>query len=66
MTNHPQSGRWQIGVCSWSLQVKSIPELERLMGQLELTTTHLALGDPHHASWVEDDETFLKSVEKAS
>ena len=57
---------WQIGVCSWSLQVKSIPELERLLSQLDLTTTHLALGDPHHASWVEDDETFLKSVEKAS
>ena len=58
--------RWQIGVCSWSLQVGSIPELERLLGQLALTRTHLALGDPHHASWVEDDETFLQSVSKAS
>jgi len=57
---------WTIGVCSWSLQVRSIPELERLLGQVGISTTHLALGDPHHASWVEDDKTFIKSVEKAS
>ncbi len=60
------SERWQIGACSWSLQVQSIPELERLLEQLGLSQTHLALGDPHHASWVEDDATFIKSVEKAS
>lgn len=60
------SQRWQIGACSWSIQVRSIPELERLLAQLGLTHTHLALGDPHHASWVEDDATFIKSVEKAS
>ncbi len=58
--------RWQIGVCSWSLQVRSIPELERLLGELGISSTHLALGDPHHASWLEDDETFITSVEKAS
>jgi sugar phosphate isomerase/epimerase len=60
------SQRWQIGACSWSIQVRSIPELERLLAQLGLSHTHLALGDPHHASWVEDDATFIKSVEKAS
>jgi L-ribulose-5-phosphate 3-epimerase len=60
------SQRWQIGACSWSIQVRSIPELKRLLAQLGLTHTHLALGDPHHASWVEDDATFIKSVEKAS
>ncbi len=60
------SERWQIGACSWSLQVRSIPELERLLEQLGLSHTHLALGDPHHASWIEDDATFIKSVEKAS
>lgn len=58
--------RWQIGVCSWSLQVRSIPELEKLLEQVGLSSTHLALGDPHHASWVEDDTTFLASVRKAS
>ncbi len=60
------TARWQIGVCSWSLQVKSLPELDRLMKDLNLSVTHLALGDPHHASWVEDDATFIKAVRKAS
>jgi sugar phosphate isomerase/epimerase len=44
-----------LGVCSWSLQVKSIPELERLLGELEVEYTQIACGDPHHASWVEGD-----------
>ena len=57
---------WQIGACSWSLQVQSIPELERLLAQLGLSHTHLALGDPHHAAWIEDDATFIDSVAKAS
>ncbi len=60
------SEQWQVGVCSWSLQVGSIPELERLLEQLGLSHTHLALGDPHHASWAEDDATFIKSVQKAA
>jgi len=60
------SERWQIGACSWSLQVTSTPELERLLQQVELSHTHLALGDPHHASWVEDDATFIEAVAKAS
>jgi len=44
-----------IGVCSWSLQVKSIPELARLMKQLGLTVVQIACGDPHHAAWDEGD-----------
>lgn len=44
-----------IGVCSWSLQVKSVPELKRLMDQLGLTVVQIACGDPHHASWDEGD-----------
>src|SRR5207253_3672616 len=44
-----------IGVCSWSLQVKSIPELKRLMDQLGLSVVQIACGDPHHAAWDEGD-----------
>jgi L-ribulose-5-phosphate 3-epimerase len=44
-----------IGVCSWSLQVKSVPELSRLLGQLGTDVVQIACGDPHHASWDEGD-----------
>jgi len=44
-----------IGVCSWSLQVKSIPELKRLTGELGIDVVQIACGDPHHADWVEGD-----------
>src|SRR5260370_24333548 len=44
-----------IGVCSWSLQVKSIPELKRLTGELGFDVVQIACGDPHHADWVEGD-----------
>src|SRR5262245_23063931 len=44
-----------IGVCSWSLQVKSIPELKGLMDQLGIDVVQIACGDPHHASWDEGD-----------
>jgi sugar phosphate isomerase/epimerase len=44
-----------IGVCSWSLQVKSIPELKKLMDQLGITVVQIACGDPHHASWDEGE-----------
>ncbi len=44
-----------LGVCSWSLQVTSIPELRRLLGQLGVNVVQLACGDPHHASWEEGD-----------
>ena len=44
-----------IGVCSWSLQVKSVPELKKLLGQLGIDVVQIACGDPHHASWDEGD-----------
>jgi L-ribulose-5-phosphate 3-epimerase len=44
-----------IGVCSWSLQVKSIPELRRLLDQLKIDVVQIACGDPHHADWEEGD-----------
>ncbi len=44
-----------IGVCSWSLQVKSIPELRRLCDRLGLNVVQIACGDPHHADWQEGD-----------
>jgi sugar phosphate isomerase/epimerase len=44
-----------IGVCSWSLQVKSIPELRRLLDRLGVNTVQIACGDPHHAAWEEGD-----------
>ncbi len=55
---------WTLGVCSWSLQVKSVPELVRLMNDLGVSCTQIACGDPHHASWDEGDampEAALKS-----
>jgi sugar phosphate isomerase/epimerase len=53
-----------LGVCSWSLQVKSIAELKRLLGRLGINTVQIACGDPHHASWDEGDE--LPAVARAS
>jgi L-ribulose-5-phosphate 3-epimerase len=44
-----------IGVCSWSLQVGSVPELKRLMSGLGIDVVQIACGDPHHASWDEGD-----------
>jgi sugar phosphate isomerase/epimerase len=44
-----------IGVCSWSLQVTSIPELKRFLDQLGVDVVQIACGDPHHASWVEGE-----------
>jgi sugar phosphate isomerase/epimerase len=44
-----------IGVCSWSLQVKSVPELQRLLGRLGVDVVQIACGDPHHAAWDEGD-----------
>ncbi len=45
-----------IGVCSWSLQVTSIPELKRFMDSLGVSAVQIACGDPHHASWDEGEE----------
>ena len=44
-----------IGVCSWSLQVTSAPELKQFMDRLGVTVVQIACGDPHHASWSEGD-----------
>jgi L-ribulose-5-phosphate 3-epimerase len=44
-----------IGVCSWSLQVKSVAELQRLMQPLGIDVVQIACGDPHHAAWEEGD-----------
>jgi sugar phosphate isomerase/epimerase len=44
-----------IGVCSWSLQVKSIPELTKLLDRLGINTVQIACGDPHHAAWDEGE-----------
>lgn len=44
-----------LGVCSWSLQVKSIPELRRFLDELGIDVVQIACGDPHHASWDEGD-----------
>jgi L-ribulose-5-phosphate 3-epimerase len=44
-----------IGVCSWSLQVTSIPELRRLLDRLGINVVQIACGDPHHAAWEEGD-----------
>jgi L-ribulose-5-phosphate 3-epimerase len=44
-----------IGVCSWSLQVTSIPELKGFFDRLGVSVVQIACGDPHHASWVEGD-----------
>jgi L-ribulose-5-phosphate 3-epimerase len=44
-----------LGVCSWSLQVKSIRELKGFLDQLGTNVVQIACGDPHHASWDEGD-----------
>jgi sugar phosphate isomerase/epimerase len=45
-----------IGVCSWSLQVKSVPELKALLARLGTDVVQIACGDPHHAAWDEGDD----------
>lgn len=44
-----------IGVCSWSLQVKSVPELKRLLDRLGIDVVQIACGDPLHAAWDEGE-----------
>jgi L-ribulose-5-phosphate 3-epimerase len=44
-----------VGVCSWSLQVHSIPELKGLVSRLGVSLVQIACGDPHHAAWDEGD-----------
>jgi sugar phosphate isomerase/epimerase len=45
-----------IGVCSWSLQVKSVPELKQLLHRLGIDVVQIACGDPHHAAWAEGED----------
>src|SRR5262249_49270848 len=45
-----------IGVCSWSLQVTSIPELKNFLDRLGCDVVQIACGDPHHAAWKEGDK----------
>lgn len=54
--------RSPLGVCSWSLQVTSIPELVRLLDTLGTKHTQIACGDPHHASWNEGDTMPLAAA----
>lgn len=44
-----------VGVCSWSLQVKSVAELKGFLDRLGIDVVQIACGDPHHASWDEGD-----------
>jgi L-ribulose-5-phosphate 3-epimerase len=44
-----------LGVCSWSLQVTSVPELKGFMDRLGIDVVQIACGDPHHAAWDEGD-----------
>jgi len=53
-----------IGVCSWSLQVHSVPELAEFMKRLGVDVVQIACGDPHHAAWDEGDN--LPAVALAS
>ena len=45
-----------VGVCSWSLQVTGVAELERLCGEVGVDVVQIACGDPHHAVWDEGDD----------
>src|SRR3979411_528703 len=53
-----------IGVCSWSLQVKSIPELRKFLDRLGIAVVQIACGDPHHADW-EEGERLPEAAVKA-
>jgi L-ribulose-5-phosphate 3-epimerase len=60
MSNEPLA----IAVCSWSLQVKSVAELQRLLQRLGIDVVQIACGDPHHAAWEEGDR--LPEVARAA
>ncbi len=53
-----------IGVCSWSLQVKNIPELQGFLKKLGIDVVQIACGDPHHAAW--DEGEHLPEVARAA
>ncbi len=52
-----------VGVCSWSLQVKSVSELNGFTNKLGIKSVQIACGDPHHASWDEGDSMPVKAKE---
>lgn len=60
----PQIEPLAIGVCSWSLQPKSIPELKKILDRLGIDVVQIACGDPHHAAWDEGDN--MPAAAKAS
>src|SRR5438874_128239 len=45
----------EIGICSWSVQVKSVPELKGILDRMGIDLIQIACGDPVHASWNEGD-----------
>ncbi len=53
---------YEIGVCSWSLQVTSVPELQGFLQQLGTNVIQIACGDPVHASWDEGDDLPEKAA----
>ena len=55
-----------LGVCSWSLQVKSIAELKGFLDQLGVNVVQIACGDPHHASWDEGETCRRRPGRRAS
>ncbi|MBN1441483.1 MAG: sugar phosphate isomerase/epimerase [Planctomycetes bacterium] len=42
-----------LGVCSWSLQATSVPELMRLAEEVGAGVVQIGLGDPTHGTWKE-------------
>ena len=50
-----------VGVCSWSLQVKNISELNGFTNKLGIQNVQIACGDPYHASWDEGDDMPIKA-----
>ncbi len=54
----------EIGVCSWSLKVTSVPELSKLMKEVGAPVTQVALGDPNHASWKEGAD-IIKALKRS-
>ncbi len=63
-TSGPVLPPLSLGVCSWSLQVRSVAELSRLLDGLGINVAQIACGDPHHASWDEGD-AFPEAVRKS-
>ena len=55
---------YEIGICSWSVQAKSVPELSRILDRLGIDLVQIACGDPVHASWAEGEA--MPQVARAS